>query len=190
MENEKEAIPMRLFTAILFNEEIVDSLNKSALRLKSYSKGGTFTAKENFHLTINFIGETKRLDEVKLAMKQAVEKAGMHEFSLKLKGQGRFKRREGDIYWIGVERNEALWKMQKQLVKHLKEIGYFDIDDMEYTPHITLGRRIQLKETSQVMDFEKSIQPLEMMVNKLSLMKSERINGKLVYTEIYQVDFS
>ncbi|MDF2514045.1 MAG: hypothetical protein K0S04_3911, partial [Herbinix sp.] len=42
----------------------------------------------------------------------------------------------------------------------------------------------------QVMDFEKSIQPLEMMVNKLSLMKSERINGKLVYTEIYQVDFS
>jgi RNA 2',3'-cyclic 3'-phosphodiesterase len=179
---------MRLFTAILFNEEIGKSLNESALKLKSYSKSGTFTARENFHLTVNFIGETKRLEEVKQAMEEAVEKSGTHKFTLELKGMGRFKRREGDIYWIGVERNETLWRMQKQLVKELKEAGFFDIDDMDYKPHITLGRRIWLRDAEQAMEFERSVQPLQMVVSKLSLMKSERINGKLVYTEIYHVD--
>ncbi len=179
---------MRLFTAVLFNEELEHSLNESALKLKSYSKSGTFTARENFHLTVNFIGETKRLEEVKLAMDEAVEKSGVHSFTLELKGSGRFKRREGDIYWVGVERNEALWRMQRQLVKELKEAGFFDIDDMEYTPHITLGRRVLLKDANQALDFERSIQPLQMVVSELTLMKSERINGRLVYTEIYHVD--
>ena len=180
---------MRLFTAILFNEEIEESLYESALRLKGCSKSGTFTAKENFHLTVNFIGETKRIDEVKQAMNHTVERAGTHKFSLELKGQGRFKRREGDIYWIGVERNETLWRMQKQLVKDLKEAGFFDLDDMEYTPHITLGRRIQLKDADHDMEFGRGIQPQQMVASKLSLMKSERINGKLIYTEIFHVDF-
>lgn len=179
---------MRLFTAILFNKEIEDALNESASKLKSFSKSGTFTTKENFHLTVNFIGETKRLEEVKQAMNLAVDKSEIHRFLLELRGVGRFKRREGDIYWVGVEKNEKLWRMQKQLVKELKELGFFDIDDMEYTPHITLGRRVRLRDMNQEILFEESIPSLQMMVLRLSLMKSERINGRLVYTEIYHVN--
>lgn len=180
---------MRLFTAILFDEEIKNSLYNSLLLLKSSTKSGTFTNKENFHLTVNFIGETKRLDEVKKAMEQAVEKAGLYDLALEFKSQGKFKRREGDIYWIGVEINEALWKLQKQMVKHLKDVGFYDIDDLEYRPHITLGRRIQLKESVQAVELGIGNQSLKMRAAKLSLMKSERIQGKLVYTEIYQVQF-
>ncbi len=179
---------MRLFTAIIFNEEVENSLYDSVLRLKNYSKGGTFTAKENLHLTVNFIGETKRLEEVKEAMRRAVGKSKAQNFFLELKGLGKFKRREGDIYWIGVERNETLWRMQKELVKELKEAGFFDIDNMEYTPHMTLGRRIQLKETFRFKEFEETLPVIGMTVARLSLMKSERINGKLTYTEIYHVE--
>ncbi|HHV12776.1 MAG TPA: RNA 2',3'-cyclic phosphodiesterase [Clostridiales bacterium] len=179
---------MRLFTAILFNEEVENLLYDSVLRLKDYSKGGTFTAKENLHLTVNFIGETKRLEEVKGAMRRAVEKSKVHGFFLELKGLGRFKRREGDIYWIGVERNETLWRLQKELVKELKEAGFFDIDDMAYTPHMTIGRRIQLKETFRPREFGETLPVIGMRVARLSLMKSERINGKLIYTEIFYVD--
>lgn len=181
---------MRLFTAILFDEDTKNSLSSSLLILKSSTKSGTFTSKENFHLTVNFIGETKRLDEVKKAMEQAVERAGLQDLSLEFKSQGKFKRREGDIYWIGVEKNEALWKLQKQMVKNLKDAGFYDIDDLEYRPHITLGRRIQLKESAQVVEFGFEKHPLKMRAAKLSLMKSERIQGKLVYTEIYQVHFN
>jgi len=179
---------MRLFTAILFNKNIEASLYQTVERLRASSKSGTFTARENLHLTLNFIGETKRLDEVKQAMTSAVRKAKGKKFSVLIRGFGKFKRREGDIYWVGIEREEELWRLQKDLVKELKETGFFDIDDMEYTPHLTLGRRVKVKDSFQAKEFEAGILPMQMEVSRISLMKSERIEGKLVYTEIYHVE--
>lgn len=180
---------MRLFTAIIFDSKIEDSLYKTVENLKNNSKSGTFTTKENLHLTVNFIGETKRIDELKQAMITAMEKAKAVKFKLLLGGFGKFKRREGDIFWVGVEKENTLWKLQKQLVKELQEAGFFDIDAMEYTPHLTLGRRVMLKDNFNSIEFEAGILPMQMEVTKISLMKSERIQGKLVYTEIFQVAF-
>jgi 2'-5' RNA ligase len=178
---------MRLFTAILFDEEIKDSLYETVEKLHIKSKGGSFTTKDNLHLTVNFIGETKRLEEVKLAMSQAVSKTKAGSFSLSIRGFGKFKRNEGDIYWIGVERENTLWRLQKELTKELKEAGFFDIDDREYKPHLTLGRRVRVPSDFSEKDFEADLTPMKMEVKKISLMKSERVEGKLVYTEIYHV---
>jgi 2'-5' RNA ligase len=179
---------MRLFIAILFNKEIEASLYQTVEHLRNIANGGTFTAKENLHLTVNFIGETKRLEEVKAAMNRSVLKIHAGSFPLTIRGFGKFKRREGDIYWVGVEQENTLWKLQKELVKELKEAGFYDIDDMEYTPHLTLGRRVIMKEGFNPKEFEAFITPMRMEISKISLMKSERINGKLVYTEIYHVE--
>lgn len=179
---------MRLFTAILFEDDIKSNLHQIAEHLRGEAKGGSFTTQDNLHLTVNFIGETKRIDEVKAAMNQAVQKAHAGRFMLHIQGFGIFKRREGDICWVGVEKEDTLWRLQKQLVKELKEAGFYDIDDMEYTPHLTLGRRVKLAEGFHVKEIEPCIIPMQMEVKRLSLMKSERIEGKLVYTEIYHVE--
>lgn len=179
---------MRLFIAILFNKEIENSLYRSIESLKNISKSGTYTLKENLHLTVNFIGETNRVAEVSQAMKTAVDNTGTKSFQLLIRGFGKFKRREGDIYWVGVEREDTLWKLQKGLVRELKGVGFFDIDDMEYTPHLTLGRRVKVKETFQANEFEAGIKPMQMEITRISLMNSERLNGKLVYSEIYHID--
>lgn len=178
---------MRLFIAILFDNRIKNILYETVESLKNQSMKGTFTAKENLHLTLNFIGETERVTQVQEAMRAAVDKIGGKSFRLHIGGFGKFKRKEGDIYWIGVKREENLWKLQKSLVKELKEAGFYDIDDMEYTPHLTLGRRVRVKEAFHPLEFEKNIPSMEMEVNGISLMKSERIHGKLVYTEIYHI---
>jgi len=52
---------------------------------------------------------------------------------------------------------------------------------------LTLGRRIKLKDKFDVVEFEAGIIPMQMEVAKISLMKSERVQGKLVYAEIYHV---
>lgn len=179
---------MRLFTAILFDKETLNSLYKAVENLRNVSMGGTFTVKENLHLTVNFIGETKRISEVEQAMRDAANKTGAKGFNLTIGGLGKFKRREGDIYWVGVGREEALWRIQKSLVQELKEAGFYDIDDMEYTPHLTLGRRVKVNETFSPKEFEAGVPTMQMKVNRISLMKSERIEGKLVYTEIYHID--
>ncbi len=179
---------MRLFTAVIFQQNVEASLYETVERLRGLSNSGTFTRRENLHLTINFIGETKRIDEVKRAMNLAKSKVNGKKFILSMHGLGKFKRREGDIYWIGVERENTLWGLQKELVKQLKEAGFYEIDDMEYTPHLTLGRRVQVKKEFDPKAFEAQMKPLQMEVSKISLMKSERVDGKLTYTEIYYVD--
>ncbi len=180
---------MRLFIAILFEEGIKSNLYSAVNKLKAMAKG-TFTQKENLHLTLNFIGETDRLEEVQRAMQQAVNKSGVSSFVLSIQGLGKFTRREGDIYWAGVEKEPDLWRLQKALVKELKEQGFFDIDDHEYRPHLTLGRRVKPGKNLNEQEFAAGIKPMQMRVNKISLMKSERLQGKLTYTEIYEVPLS
>lgn len=178
---------MRLFTAITLNDEIKDQLFQLITELRNRTSGGTYSLKENLHLTLNFIGETNRIDLVKQAMNQAVEKAKAESFVLSIHGCGRFKRREGDIYWIGVEQSQYLSKLQKELVKELKNAGFFDVDDREYKPHLTLARKISAD--GEVLNkLEQSTRSMNMPVSKISLMKSERIQGKLIYTEIYHVE--
>jgi len=181
---------MRLFTAIVFDQETKEKIYKIEERLRSQSKKGNFTIKDNLHLTLNFIGETDRLDSVKDAMLIAADSIQNNGFILNIRGFGRFKRKEGDIYWLGVEKEDILCRLQKRLATELKKEGFFDIDDTEYTPHLTLGRRVLPKDDFNPREFETSIEPINMKVNKISLMKSERIDGKLVYTEIYNIPLS
>lgn len=178
---------MRLFTAITLNDDMKDQLFQQITELRNSTSGGTYTLKDNLHLTLNFIGETNRIEPVKQAMDRAVEKAKTESFVLSFHGCGRFKRREGDIYWVGVEQNNHLSKLQEELVKELKEAGFFDIDDRDYKPHLTLARKISAN--GEVLKrIEQDIRSMNMPVTKISLMKSERIQGKLTYTEIYQVE--
>jgi len=178
---------MRLFTAITFSEEIKTSLYHTIEELQKYTSSGSFTTKENLHLTLNFIGETNRLESVKQSMNQAVRKANAHRLRITIGGFGKFKRREGDIYWVGVDEEMTLWRLQKELVKELETEG-FTIDDRDYKPHLTLGRKVTIGNSFAPKLLEDTILPMTMEVQKISLMKSVRIQGKLTYTEIYYVE--
>lgn len=166
---------MRLFIAVNFSKEIKKDLLKNIDELKSCSIKGNFTREGNLHLTLVFIGETHNLDIVK----NAVDNIEFNKFKLKISGFGKFSRSGGDIYWVGISKNSELMNIYVQLVNNLKNTG-FKIDERQYTPHITLGREVILDKTPEF-----SAKEPEMTVDKISLMKSERVNGKLTYTEIY-----
>jgi len=171
---------MRLFIAINFDDRIKDRLWEIAERLRENCVQGNFTRRENFHLTLVFIGETKRIVDVI----QAMDKITAGPLSIKLGGLGSFQRNGGDIYWIGVERNASLLAVYSRLYEELAGAG-FSIDSREYRPHLTLGREVILRDGFDKDEFSKGIPQMTVKVNKISLMKSERINGKLVYTEMY-----
>jgi 2'-5' RNA ligase len=58
-----------------------------------------------------------------------------------------------------------------------------DFDNRPFNPHITLGREIK-HASPIIIPKQEIIYP----VNRISLMKSERVSGKLTYTEIFGVD--
>jgi 2'-5' RNA ligase len=171
---------MRLFIAINFSEIIKDKLCRIEENLKQNSLQGNFTLRENLHLTLVFIGETAKAGEVKQAMDAVRE----NKFALGMSGFGRFRRHRGDICWVAVEKANELTSLYKQLADNLAQAG-FKPEGRDYTPHLTLGREVVLKDGFQANEFAKSIPDMSMNVEKISLMKSERVNGKLTYTEIY-----
>jgi 2'-5' RNA ligase len=55
------------------------------------------------------------------------------------------------------------------------------MDGRRYSPHITLGRDVATNSKPQ------QIEPFGEIVASIELVKSERINGKLTYTSIYEL---
>ncbi|MDP4118591.1 MAG: RNA 2',3'-cyclic phosphodiesterase [Bacillota bacterium] len=165
---------MRLFIAINFDDNIKKVLAEKIKELKNIAEKGTFTDTANLHLTLAFLGEVNTPFDAQMA----IEKTEASRFIITLGESGKFYRDDGDIYWVGIKKNEQLNNLQKDLSNNLKNLG-FKLEDRKFTPHITLARRVICSEKLSAMP------EVSMTADKISLMKSERINGKLIYTEIY-----
>ncbi|MPN30953.1 RNA 2',3'-cyclic phosphodiesterase [bioreactor metagenome] len=173
---------MRLFIAIDLDEEIKESLYGCLQRLKTYTVKGSFTRRENFHLTLIFLGE---IDLPRISIiKSAMERAAQPPFALSIQDIGMFQGIGGDICWIGVPKNRELSALYHRLTSELS-VRDFVVEKREYKPHLTLGRQMMFKENFDKETFSRTIPSMNMRVRKISLMKSERIEGKLTYTEIY-----
>ncbi len=171
---------MRLFIAILFPEEITQYIQGVQEELRAQSKQGNFIEMSNMHLTVIFLGEMEatRLNHVKEAMR----KITVPSFSVLIQDIQSFKTQEGRLYYLSVKKNDQLETIVEELNDALSKFG-FDISDREYKPHITLAREVLLLDDSISLKSE-LVQPKRMDVEKISLMRSDRIDGKVVYKEI------
>ncbi|MFQ8599909.1 MAG: 2'-5' RNA ligase family protein [Oscillospiraceae bacterium] len=75
--------------------------------------------------------------------------------------------------------------MQAQLADALRKQG-FSLDGKPFRPHLTLARELRLSEPLDQRALAKLILPMEMRVDRITLMKSERVQGRLTYTPLYQ----
>jgi 2'-5' RNA ligase len=176
---------MFLFIAVNFDDTVKNELGGIAGKLKAEAASGNFTATDNFHLTLVFIGET---DERGLPLITGViDSVAQKPFGLTLGGLGKFDRPGGDIYWFGVTPNPALSGLNSFLSEGLRERG-FDIERRRFRPHITLGRQVILRSGFDRAAFEAALPQITFEVNRISLMKSERIRGQIKYFEVYGKD--
>ncbi|ADU27546.1 RNA 2',3'-cyclic phosphodiesterase [Ethanoligenens harbinense] len=165
---------MRTFIAVLFEPDVAKQIMDAVGRLESAALRGHFTARENLHLTLAFLGETARPDLVEQAMR---EEAG-GSFTLVLGGWGRFPGRGGDVVWMGVQANEALTGLQARICGRLRAAGFM-LENRPYTPHITLGRRVVLPHAYDPDMLE--VPALSQQVDTICLMESTRLEGRLRY---------
>ena len=170
---------MRLFIAINFDEETREKIIAVQQRLRVLGTGN-FSQPENLHLTLAFLGE---VDSAQVgAVRHAMDRTTVRPMSLTFDHVGRFKRDGGDIWWIGISENRLLLSLQKELSGHLADAG-FRLEDRRFSPHITLAREVRLAtqlEYSALLGSAFSTQ-----ASTISLMRSERISGRLIYTEQY-----
>lgn len=161
---------MRLFIAIQLSDEMRNTLVACMHDLKKQGVEGNYVPARNLHLTLAFIGEYD--DPAKV--KKIIEGVPFSPFRLSLSEKGNF----GNLLWIGVKGNQKLKTYVKNLRDALKKSGV-PFDDDKFIPHITLIRKAACKKAYQVHHNK-----AEMLVQKVSLMKSEMKNGRVTYREI------
>ena len=168
---------MRLFIAINFPDEIKAAIVKIRNSLKETAFRGNFTLDENLHLTLVFLGEcdVRQTDAIKSVMDEIM----FPEFTLTLDKVGYFKRDNGNTWWIGLKENKSLSDLQADLIKRLKQKG-FVLENRKYTPHVTIGREVKTG-----VFIKPEVPQASFNVTSIELMKSERVNGKLTYTQVY-----
>jgi len=169
---------MRLFVAINFPKEIKVEIAKIRDSLKDASLRGNFSFDENLHLTLVFLGEcdVQQTNTIKTVLNDIQ----FPELTLMLEKAGYFKRDGGNTWWIGLKENKLLSDLQAELTECLIQKGFL-LENRKYTPHVTIGREVRMRTGFAIPE----IQQISFNITSIELMKSERINGKLVYTKVY-----
>lgn len=163
---------MRIFIAIRFTEAFRSSILDAQDGLKEYGVRGNYTQPENLHLTLAFIGETERVEDIKAA----VDAVKFEPFVIRTGKMGCFNGRSR-VVWLGIEGEDKVKAIAQQLRRNLDQRG-IDYAKGKFSPHITLVRQ----PSEKPLDID--VESKSMTVSKIYVMKSERINGRLVYTAL------
>ena len=163
---------MRVFIASRFTQAFKEPIFEAQDALRDNGVRGNFTLPENLHLTLAFIGETDRVDDIKAAVKEVV----FEPFEIKTGRLGCFNGRS-KVIWLGIDGEKKLKAITAELRKNL-DIRGIDYAKGRFQPHITLVRQ------PSDMPLDIDIESANMTVKEISVMKSERISGRLVYTAL------
>lgn len=123
----------RLFTAL----EIPQNAAMSLSLLRGGLPGARWIDRENFHITLRFIGDVdhRTADEVVAAL----DRVRRHQFELTLSGTGFFGSKKPHSIWAGVQQTPALMALQAEHERICQRIG-LPAEPRKFTPHVTLAR--------------------------------------------------
>ncbi len=171
---------MRAFIAIDFSYKIKEVLDKLATKnlligCEKYRK----VHRDNIHMTIHFLGYLpKGSKEVEARLSGILQDE--RQIKIIIHGWGKFNRRNGDIIWFDIQSNQELNKIANKIRDEFADINY---ESRKFSPHITIAR--DTKQKILISQWE-CFEEIRYDIKKISLMKSEFINNKLRYTEIFR----
>ena len=160
---------MRLFIALPLSEDARRVILDGADALRAEVPTANVSRAENLHITLAFIGESNRVD----ALKACIDEVCRAPFTVTVGGSGRF----GDLIWAGVRVSPPLAALERRLRAALTKAG-FRLENRPFRPHITIAREAPVHSLPQIPE-------VTMAADRVLLMRSDRQNGRLVYTPVY-----
>lgn len=99
--------------------------------------GARWQERENFHITLAFIGDVD--ERTAEAADEALAQVRTEPFELRLEGTGSFSTGSKlTALWIGVSHSEVLHRLKEKTDRALQRAGV-PFDNRKYTPHVTLA---------------------------------------------------
>jgi RNA 2',3'-cyclic 3'-phosphodiesterase len=170
---------LRLFIALPLPDEVKAALKTQQdflkTQLQEHGKTIRWTTREQWHLTLAFLGATNR--ERLLSIQSAMERAAkpIKAFRLETTSLGAFPSpRRPSVVWLGVGGEvTSLQTLQRRLSEALS--GMLEPDDKPFKPHLTLARLKQFGLGAKVSEAFGQAPPTERpnwTVNELCLYQS------------------
>ncbi|MCQ1529994.1 RNA 2',3'-cyclic phosphodiesterase [Lutispora saccharofermentans] len=177
---------MRTFIGIDFDVKVKDGIKAVQSIVRESSRKGRFKYMGNFHLTLKFLGEIseEQIPSINKVLEASAKEVG--SFGLNIEDIGFFGGK-GNIrtLWLGLGGSLAsLDLLYKKIEEGLEGCG-FDKEKRPYMPHITIAQDLILK--TGFAELRESIDLKDIPVidaEEVSLIKSEEIQGKRIYTPI------
>jgi len=127
---------MRLFVALDIDADIRARIAEFRDQMRPFAPDVRWVGPETFHVTLQFLGETKKLDDIQSALAQV--KGG--PIALAFRGAGFFPTpRAPRVFWAGIEADENLQALVKSMGEALQPLG-FERNKGPFKPHLTLAR--------------------------------------------------
>lgn len=127
-----------------------------------------WTAPENIHITLLFIGDTAEESVIKIDSVLKKLCKGFGCFDLVIRGLGVFKNiADPRIIWAGLNESSELTKLNNLIAGSLRVTG-INFEDRPYNPHITLGRIKHVEERSKLKQLTDRYQQTEIQKLKVS----------------------
>jgi len=127
---------MRLFLALDIDPEIRRRITAFRDQMRSLAPDVRWVGPETFHITLQFLGETGKLDEIR----RALEPIKAAPVPLAFRGAGFFPNPKSlRVFWVGIESDENLQLLADAIGGALKPLG-FEREHGPYKPHLTLAR--------------------------------------------------
>lgn len=175
---------MRAFIALELPRGFADETAGMARQLSSVVKG-RFSPRENYHLTLAFLGEIGEAQArgAIAALDTACE--GILPVELRPEGLGHFGRPSDATLWLGVAPSQELIELCVRVRAELAAAG-LSFDDKPFRPHITLARRARLPRGP----LPELVFPLPARAACVTLFKSTLTQDGPIYKELYAVELS
>jgi 2'-5' RNA ligase len=131
----------RLFLAVPMPDAVRDRIHALIERLRPEGWPMRWVEPDNAHLTLHFLGDTPPEEAAILRMALPAIVARHHAFDLRTAGLGVFpKLKRPRVLWLGVygptHRLESLYNEMGDVLDEMM----FPIEEKPFSPHITLGR--------------------------------------------------
>ena len=127
---------MRLFVALDIDPEIRKRIADFRSQMKAFAPEVRWVGPETFHVTLQFLGETTKLDQIQSALEQVKSSP----VPLTFRGTGFFPKPQAPrVFWVGIESDQHLQELVNAIAEQLQPLA-FERESGPYKPHLTLAR--------------------------------------------------
>ena len=127
---------MRLFVALDIDESIREKIVGFIEGVREFAADVRWVKTESLHVTLKFIGETSKPDEIEHALSQIQATP----IEMRFRGYGFFPTpKSARVFWVGIESGTTLSGLAKTIDETLIPLGIAK-ETHSFSPHLTLAR--------------------------------------------------